>query len=131
MLAYAKIATSIRTIFTLYAHQIFTAYARLAHTVLKNLGLIILHVQKLSRLVQNFASPWYFVIPVLRWVNFFADLPVYRSLNFCIRLLVSDSPGKFMHISIPICKNVYSYLITQIFFLIDRLYSCIEVVKLF
>ena len=47
--------------FTLYAYQSFTAYTRLAHAVFKTLEFIILHVHKLYRLVQYFASLWYFV----------------------------------------------------------------------
>ena len=65
------------------------------------------------------------------WCILFADLPRFGSLNIAPVLLVSDSPGKSMHISIPVCNNVYSYIITQVFFLIDRLFSCIELIQLY
>ena len=44
------------------------------------------------------------------WCILPADLSRYRNLNFAPVLLVSDSPGKSMHISIPVCNNVYSYI---------------------
>ena len=93
VIAYANRYRYIRTTFTFYRYLIFTAYA---HKVFKNLGAIFLHVHKLSRLVQYFASPWYFVISSSSLSVFYLQIQKFR---FCIRLLVSDSPGKFMHIS--------------------------------
>ena len=48
---------SLRTIFTLYAYKIFTAYVRLTHAVFKNIGLSFsMYRSQAASLVQYFAS---------------------------------------------------------------------------
>ena len=66
------------------------------------LRLIILHVHKLIRLVQYFASPWYFYSKFFVWCILFADLPRYGSLNFApdflfLSHLVSLCISQFLH----------------------------------
>ena len=98
---------------------------------IQTLSSIILHVYKLSRLVQYFASLWYFFNSQLFLLCIlFADLPRYRSLNFAsdfffLTHLASLCISQFLY------ARMFTLIITQVFFLIDRLYSCIEMVKLY